>query len=163
MTIMELGALGEFVGAIAVVVTLFYLAVQIRASRKATEVSTSQELLNQLNSINAIWLNNPEGQAAFRKLCRGDDMDADLARIGQTALRYMANTYFQAYVLHQRGSLAPEMWANVHYNTIRLLSTPGGKEWFKTRTNDFPEGFREFVLEEMVEVGDYAVPEGGPS
>ena len=30
MTIMELGALGEFVGAIAVVVTLAYLAVQIR-------------------------------------------------------------------------------------------------------------------------------------
>jgi hypothetical protein len=40
MNIMELGALGEFVGAIAVVVTLFYLAVQVRYSREATEANT---------------------------------------------------------------------------------------------------------------------------
>lgn len=37
MTIMELGALGEFVGAIAVVVTLVYLAVQIRQNTRAME------------------------------------------------------------------------------------------------------------------------------
>ena len=39
MTIMELGALGEFVGAIAVVVTLIYLAVQIRQNTSAMEES----------------------------------------------------------------------------------------------------------------------------
>ena len=37
MTIMELGALGEFVGAIAVVVTLAYLAVQIRQNTHAMD------------------------------------------------------------------------------------------------------------------------------
>jgi hypothetical protein len=35
MTLMELGALGDFVGAIAVVITLIYLAVQIRQSNQA--------------------------------------------------------------------------------------------------------------------------------
>ena len=37
MSIIELGALGEFVGAIAVVVTLVYLAVQIRQNTRAME------------------------------------------------------------------------------------------------------------------------------
>ncbi len=37
MTIMELGALGEFVGAIAVVATLAYLAIQIRQNTHAME------------------------------------------------------------------------------------------------------------------------------
>ena len=37
MTIMELGAIGEFVGAIGVVVTLAYLAVQIRQNTRAME------------------------------------------------------------------------------------------------------------------------------
>ena len=37
MTIMELGALGEFVGAIAVVLTLAYLAIQIRQNTHAME------------------------------------------------------------------------------------------------------------------------------
>jgi hypothetical protein len=39
MTILELGALGEFVGAIAVVLTLAYLAVQIRQNTQAMEES----------------------------------------------------------------------------------------------------------------------------
>ncbi len=37
MSIMELGALGEFVGAIAVVVTLIYLAIQVRHSASLLE------------------------------------------------------------------------------------------------------------------------------
>ena len=39
MSIMELGALGEFVGAIAVVITLAYLAIQIRQNTRAMEES----------------------------------------------------------------------------------------------------------------------------
>ncbi len=39
MSIMELGALGEFVGAIAVVATLVYLAIQIRQNTRAMEES----------------------------------------------------------------------------------------------------------------------------
>ena len=35
-----LGNYGEFVGAIAVVATLFYLAVQVRHSKRATEANT---------------------------------------------------------------------------------------------------------------------------
>jgi len=39
MTITELGALGEFVGAIGVVITLIYLAIQIRQNTRAMEES----------------------------------------------------------------------------------------------------------------------------
>jgi len=39
MTITELGALGEFVGAIGVVITLIYLAIQIRQTTRAMEES----------------------------------------------------------------------------------------------------------------------------
>jgi hypothetical protein len=39
VTIMELGALGEFVGAIAVVATLVYLAIQIRQNTRSMEES----------------------------------------------------------------------------------------------------------------------------
>jgi hypothetical protein len=35
-----LGNLGEFIGAIAVVVTLFYLALQVKHSKEATEANT---------------------------------------------------------------------------------------------------------------------------
>ena len=36
-----LGNYGEFIGAIVVVVTLFYLAMQVQVSRRATEANTA--------------------------------------------------------------------------------------------------------------------------
>jgi hypothetical protein len=49
MSIMELGALGEFFGAIAVVVTLIYLAGQLRQNTKALR-SASYEHWNQISA-----------------------------------------------------------------------------------------------------------------
>ena len=40
ITISDLGSLGEFVGAIAVVGTLFYLAIQVKHGKEATEANT---------------------------------------------------------------------------------------------------------------------------
>ena len=42
MSIMELGALGEFVAAIAVLITLIYLAVQVKQTRDATLLALEQ-------------------------------------------------------------------------------------------------------------------------
>lgn len=58
MTLMELGALGEFVGAVGVVVTLAYLAVQIRQNTQAMEeakrlalAQTYQSRANELQEM----------------------------------------------------------------------------------------------------------------
>ena len=53
-TIQMLGSLGEFVGAIAVVATLVYLAIQVRHSREAMEANTkSLEESRQLATVEA--------------------------------------------------------------------------------------------------------------
>ena len=60
-----LGNYGEFFGAIAVVATLFYLAMQIRQNSRATQMSNSHELneatrawwakLSDSNELASIW------------------------------------------------------------------------------------------------------------
>ena len=47
MTIVELGALGEFIGAVAVLVTLIYLAVQLRQNTEAIRAQISQARSDQ--------------------------------------------------------------------------------------------------------------------
>ena len=51
MTIQELGSLGEFVGAIAVMVTLVYLAVQTRLTRKAAEETAKFSSMQMLQGV----------------------------------------------------------------------------------------------------------------
>ena len=63
MTVMELGALGEFVGAIAVVATLVYLAVQIRQNTRAME-ETKRLALAQTYQMRADALAGMLTQAA---------------------------------------------------------------------------------------------------
>jgi len=49
-----LGNYGEFFGAIAVVATLGYLAVQIRHSNRATIASTTLEIAKMVNENNSL-------------------------------------------------------------------------------------------------------------
>ena len=44
MTITELGAVGEFVGSIAVLITLIYLAIQVRQTKGQVEANTNAVL-----------------------------------------------------------------------------------------------------------------------
>jgi hypothetical protein len=52
MTITELGALGEFIGAIAVVVTLIFLSVQVRYSARAMDETNRLERASALDRHN---------------------------------------------------------------------------------------------------------------
>ena len=52
MDIQDLGAIGELVGAIAVVISLFYLAFQIRANTKSIQGSSYQDLLVLFQGVN---------------------------------------------------------------------------------------------------------------
>jgi hypothetical protein len=63
MSIVELGALGEFVGAIAVVVTLVYLAIQIRQNTRAMQ-EAKRLALAQTYQMRADALQNMLVQAA---------------------------------------------------------------------------------------------------
>ncbi len=51
MSIQDLAALGEFISSIAVVLTLIYLAVQIRQNTKTTRTTASNSALSDLTQL----------------------------------------------------------------------------------------------------------------
>ncbi len=63
-----IGAIGEILGAIAVVATLAYLAVQVRQNSRATDVSTLSLALNAFNQIDTLIATNSNMARIFR-LC----------------------------------------------------------------------------------------------
>ena len=64
-----LGNYGEFFGAIAVVVTLIYLALQIRQNTNATKVGTSFALNQSLADINSALRSDAELAGIWLKGC----------------------------------------------------------------------------------------------
>ncbi len=106
MSIMELGALGEFVGAIAVVATLGYLALQIRQNTRRMEESTASQEATTYQSLMSQIIELNRGLAADRQLGeivdkarKGEVLDdVDRRRYGSlitSILRYGDMAYYQ--------------------------------------------------------------------
>ena len=74
MTIIELGALGEFVGAIAVVATLIYLAVQIRQNTRSMDASRRLALAQtyQMRADALQTMVTTAAASSIRSNCRAD-------------------------------------------------------------------------------------------
>lgn len=135
-----IGAIGEIVGAIAVVATLAYLARQMRDNSKQVKLNTTQSFasLGQ-DSFSPIY-NTPEtiriwhvGTNAPKEL---DDIE--LATFYLFMDRVMNNAL--ALVTHYESGVMSEA-EFVHYRSMYqgFVATPGGRLWMAERRYKFPE------------------------
>jgi hypothetical protein len=72
MTIFELGAIGEFVGAFAILITLAYLAIQVRYARIATQDKNRESRVTGIIQINSRLANNRDLRQAYDKAASED-------------------------------------------------------------------------------------------
>jgi len=132
-----LGAIGEIVGAFAVVVTLIYLAVQTRQSTEAVRHAFARGVMEDANAWRFRIVENADVSELFRQGLRDpESLDAND--------KYRFRMLLDALVFHwqhavQTGVPIPEA------NVTRVLSQPGGS-WYWARAKDLltPE-FVEFV------------------
>ena len=75
MTLQDLGNLGEFIAAVATVVTLIYLAIQVRASNRLARAEASRSPNSDLNALNAAFGTAAIFRTAIRKVLAGASRD----------------------------------------------------------------------------------------
>lgn len=68
-----IGAIGELVGALAVIVTLVYLSVQIRGSREAVADSNRQSRAGAIQDMILLLIDNDSVNNAWRKAAANED------------------------------------------------------------------------------------------
>jgi len=155
-----LGNYGEFVGAIAVVVTLAYLALQVRHSKEATEANTKSLNLQAYQSWQAanLQINMGFSNPAQSEICArgiGDSSNLTFETWNSFGLMYLA--IFQmaqsADYLYRAGMLDQELWDAEMNRAAGILSLPGVRQWWdagaKTQlTGRFAE-FLESIQPEM--------------
>lgn len=93
MTILELGAIGEFVGAIAVVLTLFYLAIQIRQNTKATRKQSVRDAMEFIYSSSGPLIGDQQLAEIYLKGMK--DFNS-LQAAEQIRFHYLCTTRLQA-------------------------------------------------------------------
>lgn len=127
-----LGAIAELIGGIAVLITLVYLAIQVR---HANRIQRQTLLSNQT----AHWVANcqtlgahPELNRAWHKALRGDDLTQDERWQWSILLYGVIVDFEEMYFLHKEGYQYDFRWQSIHKALRNYLNTPAGVRWWDT-------------------------------
>ena len=145
-----IGAVGEAVGAAGVIISLLYLAVQIRGDARAKRASTIHEQSEGFREVLLSIVDNPSvadlylrGLKDFRSLT-----DAELPRFSSLlvlACRVWEDQFFQ----WTEGHYDQNVWRGIDASISDVCSMPGLQAWWKTRSHWYAQQFQA-VIEEKI-------------
>jgi hypothetical protein len=120
-----IGAIAELAGAIGVVASLAYLAVQIRQNTRSSHTSTYRSLKQEIQQFRAMLVQNPdiariyrEGLKNFRALNEDDQW-----RFG-ALMQYLFSS-FEDYFRLRGASIMHDLRGDIRW----IAGRPGAREW----------------------------------
>ena len=149
MNLQDLGSLGEFISGVAVVVSLVYLAVQIRQNSRESRAATYQGLSSLfVSTINNV-ASNPELARVYNAGLRNFDELKEEAERTQFSLSVHAAfvSFENAFYLHRYGTLEEELWAKWRSQVQWYAKRAGVVTWWELSQRFFSEAFRQYVNE----------------
>jgi hypothetical protein len=136
-----IGATAEFLGAIGVIVTLFYLASQLRRNSRALEAATNQAVADATQERLLAPAQNSALAAAFSKSRIGETLspteETQLAFFSRATFRGIQNVFFQ----HRKGLISDEVWRDYEQVLIGQSIASHTNEWWRRERQTFDRDF----------------------
>ena len=142
MSLDDLAKIGELVGAIGVVVSLLYLAREIRQNTKAVWLSAYDRYVAAGAGVRRSVIESPDVARIFSTgLAEPERLDA----LEQVRFRVFMLDLMQGFQVQfaQMGAsnLGREEWQATCQTIRRVLVQPGGRRFWETHTSEFPPAF----------------------
>jgi len=146
------GSVGEFVGAIAVVVTLIYLTKQIRQSNTASQTAAIQAFFDSTSSLTRDLRTNGDlirrGIGDWQSSSKDEQGDLNSLMLDRGSKIHMG------YRLRERNVLDEQTYGSWESSFVSLLRAPGGAEWWSNACVFWADDFRQHV--------NFVVSDAGP-
>ncbi|MGD2167714.1 MAG: hypothetical protein PVF63_06365 [Gammaproteobacteria bacterium] len=144
MSLEEIGIVGELFGSLAVVVTLIYVALQLRQNTQAIRAAAVQSITETVATNVTNIAANPENASVFR---RGLRQFPEMSETEQAQFALVMNSIFLSqdgiYWLYRNGSFPEELWQR-ELGALQLwLASEGGKAAWDEALLSAP--FRDYV------------------
>ena len=146
MTLQDWSNLAQVIGAIAVVISLFYVGFQIKRNTSAVRSATAQAVHDNY----ADWYMKLCGDAELNRIAikglkdyssLSETEKAQFIEIFMAFISFSQNAYYQ----WREKALAPHLWVGWESLVMNLLCSPGGKEFWKERGYVFGNEYRDYV------------------
>ena len=146
MEIIALGAVGELVGGLAVLVTLIYLALQVRQSNHIAQDSSSR-VFNE--TVFALCTDVAGDRALAETWSRGGDHFDELDAIDRQRLILFEwralDVWHLAFQQHQAGIMNDVQWNKALFNIELMGARQALREAWKVYRTGYDEAFRNLA------------------
>ena len=119
-----LGNYGEFVGAVAVVATLIYLALQIRHNTAAQETNSVWVMTQIFNQVHTSVLENEDVATILAEAGERELTSVAARTRASSMVMPMVNGYFAAWRAHKNGHLSSDVYDALRRDSL-VLTSPG--------------------------------------
>ena len=145
MTLSDLGDLGDFLGGLGVIVTLAYLAVQIRRNtQEVRSASLDAVAASHMEFQRSVW-----GDPVISKLwfdgMSGVALPEDEGRQFLLMVITCARHWERAYHRARGGTLRSTSWSGIHDELTGVFSSPGVRPYWKSIQYMFSADFVDFA------------------
>jgi hypothetical protein len=146
LTIQDLGSLGELIAAIATVATLAYLAIQIRENTRAVRSESRGRISSQVQGYASLIGGSTEVASVFTRGLAGlKGLSPEEQSQFAFLFSMIVNQMHDAHLEYRLGvGNIEDLEANSN-NTLRLLQTPGGRDYWRQNARAFGTEFQAYV------------------
>jgi len=151
MSLNDLANIGQVIGAIAVVISLIYVAMQIRQNTNAVRAATAQSVHEHFaNWYQLVASDSTTAQVVVQGLKDYNALsETDKARFISAFMAFLSYSQ-NAFIKWKQGLLEPSLWMAWEQIIINLTGAPGGKAFWKDRAYLFGEEFRRYVEDDLI-------------
>jgi hypothetical protein len=151
MSLSDLANIGQVIGAIAVVVSLIYVALQIRQNTNAVRAATAQSVHEHFANWYQLFASDESLAPMAVKGLRDYDSLSETEKARFVAVFMAFLSYGQnAFLKWRQGLLSPSLWNGWEQVLMNLIGAPGGKGLWKERAYLFGEEFRRYVQDDLM-------------
>ncbi|MDX1701949.1 MAG: hypothetical protein R3250_15085 [Melioribacteraceae bacterium] len=139
-----ISALGQIIGAIAVLITLIYLAIQLKQNTAAVATATYESTMTGFNDINVVVASNQELASILDRGCQNPNaLSAKEIVQFNFILRCYTNQWWKLFKLYERGNLPLHEWKIFAREAAQFFEQPGCKP-FREQNALFADLYIEF-------------------
>jgi hypothetical protein len=150
MNIEQLGNIGEFVAAIATVITLIYLAFQLRQNTRALKATAFQNVVSEMGKNVEPIMNSGEMAEILLKSNSEPERLTPAESLRVNAIYVSTFRRLESvYVQYMLGTMEQENKRGFEQSMIPMLQSPYGEQWWNQAKVAFYEPYVRHIDEEI--------------
>ena len=151
MTLQDWGAMGELIGGFAVVASLVYVGLQMKAGNLASRVESKLRLTDTLVDFTDLLISSPNLNEIMISGRRGIESLSKEDYLLFSNLALKASWFFSAgYFMYRNKAISEEDWHEFKSIAIYWAASKGYQEWWVRQGGaNFTGEFKQFMEREM--------------